>query len=75
MKRVLFRPQAGRDLEGYPNRDRDQVEEATNGLPKPATVLRCIAESTMNTRGCATTCIATELRRNRSRRDALGRGH
>jgi mRNA-degrading endonuclease RelE of RelBE toxin-antitoxin system len=28
MKRVLFRPQAGRDLEGLPNRDRDQVEEA-----------------------------------------------
>ena len=28
MKRVLFRPQAARDLERLPNRDRDQVEEA-----------------------------------------------
>ena len=28
MKRALFRPQAGRDLEGLPNRDRDQLEEA-----------------------------------------------
>jgi mRNA interferase RelE/StbE len=28
MKRVLFRPQAARDLEGLPNRNRDQVEEA-----------------------------------------------
>ena len=28
MKRVLFRPQAARELEKLPNRDRDQVEEA-----------------------------------------------
>ena len=28
MKRVLFRPQAARDLERLPNRDRDQVEDA-----------------------------------------------
>jgi len=28
MKRILFRPQAVRDLERLPNRDRDQVEEA-----------------------------------------------
>ena len=28
MKRVLFRPQAVRDLEGLPSRNRDQVEEA-----------------------------------------------
>ena len=28
MKRVLFRPQAARDLEQLPNRDRDQVEDA-----------------------------------------------
>ena len=28
MKRVLFRPQAARDLQRLPNRDRDQVEEA-----------------------------------------------
>jgi mRNA-degrading endonuclease RelE of RelBE toxin-antitoxin system len=28
MKRVLFRPQAARDLEGLPSRNRDQVEEA-----------------------------------------------
>ena len=28
MKRVLFRPQAARDLEGLPNRSRDQVEQA-----------------------------------------------
>ncbi len=28
MKRVLFRPQAARDLERLPIRDRDQVEEA-----------------------------------------------
>jgi mRNA-degrading endonuclease RelE of RelBE toxin-antitoxin system len=28
MKRVLFRPQAARDLERLPNRNRDQVEEA-----------------------------------------------
>ena len=28
MKRVLFRPQAARDLERLPNRDRDKVEEA-----------------------------------------------
>jgi len=28
MKRVLFRPQAARDLERLPSRDRDQVEEA-----------------------------------------------
>ncbi len=28
MKRVLFRPQAARDLERLPNRDRDQVEKA-----------------------------------------------
>ena len=28
MKRVLFRPQAARELERLPNHDRDQVEEA-----------------------------------------------
>ena len=28
MKQVLFRPQAARDLERLPNRDRRQVEEA-----------------------------------------------
>ena len=28
MKRVLLRPQAARDLERLPNRNRDQVEEA-----------------------------------------------
>ena len=28
MKRVLFRPQAARDLERLPSRDRDQLEEA-----------------------------------------------
>ena len=28
MKRVLFRPQAARDLERLPNRERDQVEDA-----------------------------------------------
>ena len=28
MKRVLFRPQAARDLERLPNRSRDQVEQA-----------------------------------------------
>jgi mRNA interferase RelE/StbE len=28
MKRVLFRPQAAKDLERLPNRDRDQVEGA-----------------------------------------------
>ena len=28
MKRVLFRPQAAKDLERLPNRDRDQVEAA-----------------------------------------------
>jgi mRNA-degrading endonuclease RelE of RelBE toxin-antitoxin system len=28
MKRVLFRPQAARDLEWLPDRDRDRVEEA-----------------------------------------------
>jgi len=28
MKRVLFRPQAARDLERLPNRNRDQGEEA-----------------------------------------------
>ena len=28
MKRVLFRPQAARDLKRLPNRDRDQVEDA-----------------------------------------------
>jgi len=28
MKRVLFRPQAARDLERLPNRNRDQVEQA-----------------------------------------------
>ena len=28
MKRVLCRPQAARDLERLPDRDRDQVEEA-----------------------------------------------
>ena len=32
MKRVLFRPQAARDLERLPNRDRDQVEEAVDGV-------------------------------------------
>jgi mRNA-degrading endonuclease RelE of RelBE toxin-antitoxin system len=38
MKRVLFRPQAVRDLERLPNRDRDQVEDAidSSGLSKPA---------------------------------------
>jgi hypothetical protein len=28
MKRVLFRPQAARDLEGLPNPSRDQLEDA-----------------------------------------------
>lgn len=28
MKRVLFRPEAARELERLPNRNRDQVEEA-----------------------------------------------
>ncbi len=36
MKRILFRPQAVRDLERLPNRDRDQVEEAIERFAKPA---------------------------------------
>ena len=36
MKRVLFRPQAARDLERLPNRDRDQWRGPSNGLSKQA---------------------------------------
>jgi mRNA-degrading endonuclease RelE of RelBE toxin-antitoxin system len=35
MKRVLFRPQAARDLERLPNRDRDPVEAAIFHDPPP----------------------------------------
>src|ERR1017187_5208942 len=53
MKRVLFRPQAARDLERLPNRNRDQVEEAIERFAQTGSGdIRCWQARGANS-GCA----------------------